>query len=291
MNRVDAHLHLWQLARADYGWLTPALAPLYRDFLPADVDAQLQATGIERCVVVQAAPSEAETRYLFALAREARWIAGVVGWVDFEAVDVAARIAALVRDGNGLLKGLRPMVQDLADADWLARPELDAAFDALVAHGLAFDALVKPVHMPALQARLRAHPTLRVVVDHGGKPDIGNNAFDAWAAGIAALARHPGVHCKLSGLLTEAAAGAGIDALLPYMVQLAESFGPQRLLWGSDWPVLTLRADYAHWLALASALVDRCVPGHAEAVFGANAIAFYRLAQATPPSDSTGNPP
>ncbi len=277
MSRVDAHLHCWRLARGDYGWLTPALGALYRDFEPADIVATLAAHDVTMAVLVQAAPSENETRHLFALASGDPRLAGVVGWCDFATPDAAARIAALVRDGAGLLKGLRPMVQDLADPRWLASPTLDAAFDALLAHDLAFDALVRPLHYPALLARLRRHPRLRVVVDHAGKPDIAGHGFDAWADGIAELAAQPGVHAKLSGLLTEAAPGADSDALAPYVAHLFACFGPRRLIWGSDWPVLTTRSDYAGWLAMAQALVARHAAGDRDAVFAGNAIAFYRL--------------
>ncbi|MCC8618831.1 amidohydrolase family protein [Xanthomonas vesicatoria] len=287
MSRIDAHLHFWHLARGDYDWLTPALAPLYRDFAPHDVDDALDAAGVGSVVVVQAAATEAETCYLFELARDEPRIAGVVGWVDFAAPDAAARIGALVRAGGGLLKGLRPMVQDIADAQWLAGADLDAAFDAMLAHDLAFDALIRAVHVPALQARLKRHPQLRVVIDHGGKPQIAAGEFVAWAAGMAALAQHPNVHCKLSGLLTEAAPGAGMDALEPYVAHLFARFGAQRLLWGSDWPVLTLRADYAQWFDLAQQLVTRHAAEHADAVFGDNARTFYRLPWPAAPTHGT----
>lgn len=157
MSRVDAHLHFWHLGRGDYDWLTPELSALYRDFGPDDVSAALDAADVDSVVVVQAAATEAETCYLFELARDTPRIAGVVGWVDLAAPDAPARIGALVRAGGGLLKGLRPMVQDIADVQWLASPALDAAFDALIAHDLAFDALIRAAHVPALQARLQRH--------------------------------------------------------------------------------------------------------------------------------------
>jgi L-fuconolactonase len=281
MKRVDAHVHFWQLSRGDYDWLTPALVPLYRDFLPADVSAELDAAEVDRVVVVQAAATEAETRYLFALAEADPRIAGVVGWIDFDASDAAARIAALCADGGGLLKGLRPMVQDIADPNWLARPELDPAFDAMIEHDLAFDALIRSVHARALETRLHRHPRLRVVIDHAAKPDIAGGEFAGWAAALTTLARYPSVRCKFSGLLTEAAPGADSETLTPYAAHLFAQFGPQRVLWGSDWPVLTQRADYAQWLALAQALVAHEAPDHEAAVFADNAAAFYRLAPAT----------
>jgi L-fuconolactonase len=276
---IDAHLHLWRLDRADYAWLTPALGPaLYRDVLPEHALPYLHAAGVQRALLVQAAATEAETRYLLQLACGQPWVAGVVGWVDLAAVDVRQRIALLQHEGAGLLKGLRPMVQDIADVNWLARAELDAGFDALVAHGLAFDALVRPVHFDALSQRLAHHPGLRAVLDHAGKPDIAQGGLGAWAAGLQALAaRHPGLVCKLSGLLTEAAAATTIDALRPCVREVFGCFGPGRVMWGSDWPVLNLRSDYASWHTMARTLVAEFAPGHEANVFGNTARRVYDL--------------
>ena len=284
MNVIDAHQHYWRVQRGDYGWLAAAPHVLRRDFLPFELDPHRAAAGVQRAILVQAAPTEAETRFLFELARADRAVAGVVGWVDFEAPDVDARIAALVRDGEGLLLGLRPMAQDIDDADWLARPELDAAFASLQRHQLAFDALVRPDQLPALLARLQREPQLRAMLDHGGKPIIdGVASFDDWAAPIAALAERTTLCCKFSGLLTQLAPNLAEAALAPYIEHLFACFGPARLLWGSDWPVLTLRGDYAHWFELARAYVQRLAPGHEEAIFGGNAAAFYRLVPMTYP--------
>lgn len=282
MRRIDAHQHYWCLARGDYGWLTPALATLYRDFLPAALSPQRSACGIEATVLVQAAASEAETRYLFELARTEPSIAGIVGWVDFEAADVRARLQALVRDGGGRLKGLRPMVQDIPDPRWLERSALDAAFEALLEAGLCFDALVQPAQWEALGQRLQRHPGLRAVLDHAGKPAIARDGFHPWAKSLQRLARIGSLHCKLSGLLTEAApeghgAAAGWPELDRYVAHIFDCFGPERVLWGSDWPVLTLRAEYGRWFELARALVGRHAPGEEAAVFGGNAARFYRL--------------
>jgi len=277
MRLIDAHQHYWCLARGDYSWLTPELGPLYRDFLPAALAADRAACGIGATVLVQAAATEAETRYLFELARAEPSVAGIVGWVDFEAADVRARVQALVRDGGGYLKGLRPMVQDMPDPRWLERGALDAAFEALMAEDLCFDALVKPPQLGALARRLRRHPRLRAVLDHAGKPAISGGEYDDWAAALLQLARSGELHCKLSGLLTEAAPEADEADLGRYVAHVFDCFGPGRVLWGSDWPVLTLRADYRRWFELARALVRRHAPGHEAAVFGGNAARFYRL--------------
>jgi L-fuconolactonase len=281
MSLIDAHQHYWRLARGDYEWLTPQLGPLYRDFEPAELAAQLASSGIGATVLVQAAATEAETRHLIALAEQHASIAGIVGWVDFEAVDVGERMARLVDAGRGIVKGFRPMIQDIADPRWLDRATVDAAFDALAAAELSFDALVAPRHLELLRQRLQQHPTLRAVLDHAGKPDIARGvdspAIEAWALQLEQLARETPICCKLSGLLTEAAAGADAATLDPYVGHVFACFGPGRVLWGSDWPVLTLRGSYEQWFEMARALVRRHAPGAEAAVFGGNAQRFYRL--------------
>jgi L-fuconolactonase len=277
VNRIDAHQHYWSVQRGDYGWLTPDQTLLYRDFTPADLKDQLAECAVGATVLVQAAPTEAETRYLFALARQHASIAGIVGWVDFEAADAADRIRRLVHDGAGKLKGLRPMIQDIPDPQWLDGRALDAAFETMLAHELVFDALVTPAHLAVLDRRIRRYPDLKVVLDHGGKPDIGAGGLEPWASQMQQLAGSTRMYCKLSGLLTQAGKGAGVAELDAFVARLFECFGPERILWGSDWPVLTLRASYRQWLEIALELVHRHAPGREQAVFCDNAVRCYRL--------------
>lgn len=291
MSLIDAHRHYWRTDRGDYAWLRDADPALQRDFLPADLAAQQAAAGVTGSVLVQAAATEAETRYLFELARADPGILGVVGWVDFEAPDAALRIRALARDGEGLLLGLRPMAQDHPDPDWLARPALDAAFGCLQELELCFDALVRPMQLPALRRRLQREPELRAVLDHAGKPDIVHDGFDDWATRIHELAELPKVCCKFSGLLTELAPGMPSDALDRWVAHLFACFGPARLIWGSDWPVLTLRGSYAEWLELARALVQRHAPHALERVFSRNALAFYRPRRTQALREAAGSHP
>ncbi len=271
---IDAHQHFWQLARGDYGWLTPALAPIHRDFGPADLAPLRRAQGIAASILVQAAPTEAETLFLLDIAKHNESVAGVIGWCDFEAADAAAHIARLASDP--LLVGLRPMVQDIPDPDWLLRPNLDTAFTAMQQHGLVFDALIKPLHLPRLLQLMDRHPGLCMVIDHGAKPDLRPGTdLTTWCKDIADLAALPQMHCKLSGLVTEAGNNWQPEDILPAMQHLLDCFGATRLLWGSDWPVLELAGSYADWFTLCQSLLAP-LPLEAQAdIFGGNAARLY----------------
>lgn len=274
---VDAHQHFWRVARGDYGWLGPSAGALYRDYLPQDLAPLLKVNGVGTTVLVQAAPTEAETHFLLRLARENAFIGGVVGWVDFEADDAPRRIAALVEAGAGRLRGLRPMLQDIADPRWIIRPGLDAAFAAMMQHDLVLDALVRPQHLESLRERLLRHPPLRAVVDHAGKPDIAGGVLEPWAAQLARVAADTGSYCKLSGLLSECGSRRSAAELAPWVTRIFESFGPERVLWGSDWPVLNAVGSYGDWLKISRTLIERCAPGHTGAVLAGNARRLYGL--------------
>jgi len=277
---VDAHQHYWDPSRGDYGWLTPSLGTLYRAFGPQDLAPLRSAVGIDRTVVVQAAPTLDETRYLLDLARADDTIAGVVGWVPLDAPDAPALIAEFAK--VPVFKGIRPMLQDLPDDRWILQPALAPAINAIIDADLGFDALVFTRHLPALTEFALRYPRLKIVIDHGAKPPIGEgpHGWQAWADGMATLAGLPQkLHCKLSGLVTEAGPGWNIDTLRPYVAHLLRHFGPLRLLWGSDWPVLNTHGDYRRWHAVSRALMDENdVDSDAcAAVFGGNAQRFYRL--------------
>ncbi|KQM62740.1 amidohydrolase [Sphingomonas sp. Leaf17] len=271
--RIDAHHHLWDPGRGDYGWLTPVMGGLYRTFSADDLSPLLAAAGIDGTLLVQAAPTEAETDWLLDIARATPWIAGVVGWLDLEAADITGRIAA--RAADPLFVGVRPMLQDLAQRDWILRAGLTPALAALAAHGLVFDALIAVDQIDVVVTLAARHPDLTIVIDHAAKPLIGDAAgWSPWADGMDRLAARPNVACKLSGLLTEAPAGADTEMLHPYAAHLLAAFGADRLVWGSDWPVLTTTASYADWWRIAAALIPAA--DH-QAVFGGNAVRLYRL--------------
>jgi L-fuconolactonase len=265
---IDAHLHLWRLGRNGFVWPGPDLPAIHRDFTIEDARKVTKPAGVESVVLVQSQPSDADTDFLLELAEGEKFIRAVVGWADLLSPEAPARIAALARSRK--LRGLRPMLQDLPDG-WITNPALDPAIEAMIEHGLAFDALVYTRHLPGLRRFAERHPSLRMVIDHAAKPPIASGEKDAWRCAIAALADLPQVHCKLSGLLTEAGARRDEAALAPYVEHLLVRFGASRLIWGSDWPVLTLAGEYQSWLAQARHLTGG-TPGD---IFGGNAVRFY----------------
>ncbi|HEX5328177.1 MAG TPA: amidohydrolase family protein [Acetobacteraceae bacterium] len=272
---VDAHHHVWRVARGDYGWLTPDLA-ICRNYGLADLCPLLD--GITATVLIQAAPTEAETAFMLETARASEGLVrGVVGWTDLAAWDAPDRIAALAREP--LLKGLRPMLQDIAETEWILGNDVQPALRAIAASGLRFDALIQPRHLPTMLTLCARHPDLPVVIDHAAKPDIAGGGFEPWASNIARVARETPALCKISGLATEAAPGWRTDDLRRYVDHLLEAFGPRRLMWGSDWPVIELAGGYARWRTTSLELLDGLGSAEREAILGGTARRFYRLEQ------------
>lgn len=272
---IDAHFHCWQLDRNDYGWLTPALAPIYRDVTIDDWSTQAAPHGVTGGVLVQAAPTEAETVFLLQQADRHPEVLAVVGWVDLLASDAPARIEALARHPQ--LKGLRPMLQDIADPGWILQSALEPALQAMADHGLVFDALVKSVHLPHIQTLARRYPALRIVIDHAAKPDIAAGQWQPWADAMQHIAGETAAFCKLSGLLTEAGSSPQPDASRRWAGHVLAVFGPARVVWGSDWPVLELAASYADWHAESQQLLAQLGDDERGAVLGGNARRLYSL--------------
>ena len=274
--RIDAHQHFWRIDRGDYGWLSKQQFPnLYRDFLPEDLAPLLARGRIDRTVLIQAAESVAETEFMLALAAQTPFVAGVVGWVDFASPEAPDQIARLAE--NPRLKGMRPMLQDLADSEWILRPEVHPAVDALARNGLRFDALIKPPQLPAIRRFLDRHPDLPVVIDHAAKPQIAAGLIDAWAQHMRGLARESRAVCKLSGVATEAAPDWTVETMRPYVDVLMDAFGPARLMFASDWPVLTENGDYLGWLATVETLTAGLSGAEKDQVFGGTAARFYGI--------------
>jgi L-fuconolactonase len=275
MMRIDAHQHFWRIVDDKRSWPPPSLAALHRDCLPGELAPLLRRHGVARTVLVQSLPNEDDNLFMLDLARSHAFIGGVVGWVDMKRADAPDRIAALAR--NPQFKGLRPMLQDLGDDGWIDDAALAPAVHAMFEHGLSFDALVLTRHLPALLRFAERFPGLPIVIDHCAKPGVAQGAMEPWRSDMARLAALPSVHCKLSGLVTDAGAGWNLASLRPYADIILELFGPGRVMWGSDWPVLNLVSDYAEWSAASEALLANCNEAERRAVFGLNAQRFYRL--------------
>jgi L-fuconolactonase len=271
---IDAHQHFWRIGQNDCVWPTPELAAIHRDFEPSDLRAAA-GSDLVGAVTVQSQPSDADTDWLVRLSEDEPLILGVVGWVDLLSPQAPERIAAL--SARPKFKGVRPMLQNLPDEAWIARSDLAPAIDALVMHDLSLDALVFTRHLPHLLILATRRPDLRIVIDHGAKPPIAGDAFDEWAEAMSRLAALPQVHCKLSGLLTEARPDQPPEAIAPYVERLIALFGPDRLMWGSDWPVVNLATNYAAWLGQARNFPALRDPAFAQAVFSDAARRFYRL--------------
>lgn len=276
---IDAHHHLWDPARADYPWLTEELATIRRQFAPEDIAPLIGLAGIDRTILVQTLSSSAETRDFLATAAKHEFIAGVVGWVDLRQPAVAEAIAGL-RGGTGgsRLVGIRHQVQDEPDADWLLRPEVARGIAAVGAAGLTYDLLVRSRELPAALATVRAHPTVSFVIDHLAKPPIRSGELEPWLSLVRPFGELDNVAAKVSGLVTEADwRGWQVDDLRPFVDGALETFGPDRLLFGSDWPVCLLAATYQEVLDAARSATALLSPSERDQVFGEVARRVYRL--------------
>ncbi|WP_331353242.1 amidohydrolase family protein [Cellvibrio sp. UBA7671] len=280
---IDAHQHIWQLGEHDCCWPTPDLVAIYRNFGVEDVLPLARFAGVTGSVLVQSQESDADTDYLLAVAEQSDFVKAVVGWVDLAAESASARIAHLA--GHPKLRGLRPMLQSLPDDDWILRPELELAIAAMKGHKLSFDALVYTRHLPHLEQFARRHPDLPIVIDHAAKPAViaTDRPADDWRNAIASIARLPNVHCKISGLPAESGKDQGQAELAPYIQYLLTVFGAERLMWGSDWPVIGLAPNkqltiYKNWLNLVQHALTGCKLGEIESVFIGTSLRFYRIA-------------
>ena len=269
---IDSHHHVWRLARGDYDWLTPDLS-IHRDYTLDDLRPQLG--DITATILVQAAPTDAETAFLLDVAEQSDGlVAGVVGWTDLAAPDAPARIEALA--AHPKLVGLRPMLQDHPDPTWILRPDLEPALRTMAQAGLVLDLLILTHQLDQVSKLATAHPDLRMVIDHAAKPPIARKLFEPWATRITEAARHQNVWCKLSGLATEAGPDWRPADLQPYVDHLLGIFGPERLLWGSDWPVLDLAGGYRSWRDATDLLLTGLPPAARASILGETARALYR---------------
>ena len=278
MIRVDAHQHYWNPSRGDYHWMPVNHPVLSRVYGPANLASHLAAAGVDKTVIVQAAQSIEETEYLLGIADATPSVLAIVGWVDFENRDHLRHLQRYA--GHSKFAGVRPMIQDIADDNWMLREDVQWAFAALADLDLTFDALGFPRHLENFLTIFKRYPGLRAVVDHCMKPKIGDHGtrdagFEFWAAGMTRIAQDTGALCKLSGLVTEAEGGWTLAKLRPYAVHVLEAFGPSRVMWGSDWPVCLMQAPYARWHEAAHLLYGGLSRMDRDKIFGRTAMAFY----------------
>ena len=282
--RIDAHHHYWEPRRGDYGWLDPGDPVLGRRFGPRDLAPCLRRHGIEATVLVQAAETVEETEYLLGIA-DATDSAAVVGWVDFEKPEHRRHLERLARHPK--FAGVRPMIQDIPDVDWMLRDDVQWAYEAVIDVDLAFDALGFPPHLEIFLTLFRRYPDLRVVIDHCMKPRIRDHrtepaAFHDWADRMSRLAEETSAVCKLSGLVTEAGEDWTVADLRPFTDHVLSAFGPERVMWGSDWPVCLRRATYDAWWEASQVLTSHLDEAARDAVFGGTAARFYRIETGDP---------
>lgn len=280
MTRIDAHHHLWELAARPQDWLEgPGMAAIRRDFTLADLRSETAAGRIDRTILVQVLPDLDETVQFLALADGSSLVAGVVGWIELTAGPVEEVLAGLrVVPGGDKLVGIRHLVQGEPDPAWLNRPDVRRGLRAVADAGLVYDLLTLPHQLPAAIDTVRALPQLTFVLDHLSKPPIASGETEPWASRLRELAAEPNVFCKLSGMVTEAdRAGWRVEDLRPYAEAVLDAFGPERVMFGSDWPVCLLAASYSDVCDAADRLTAHLNADERADIFGGTAARAYRL--------------
>ncbi len=272
---IDAHQHFWHFDSVRDAWITDDMAIIRRDFLPADLEPVLAANGIDGCVAVQAAQLEEETLFLVRMAQSYDIIKGVVGWVDLQSEHLVDRLTELTKHPQ--IKGFRHVAQAEPN-DFLMRPTFVDGIRQLAAFGLTYDILIYPGQLKAALHLVRSVPEVNFVIDHLAKPYIKKGEISRWSNFMTQIAKHPNVSCKLSGMVTEADWQSWSKKdFFPYLDVVFEQFGPDRLLFGSDWPVCLVAANYTQVKTLVEEYVLAWGEEVRAKVFGANAMSFYRL--------------
>ena len=279
--RVDAHQHFWEYTPEEYPWMDEPLSLLKRHFLPPDLLPELMKAGLDGTVAVQARQSLEESRWLLELSDQYPAILGVVGWVDLCTTNVDDQLERF--QTHPKFVGVRHVVQDEPDDSFMLRPDFQRGIQALAQHHLTYDILIYPHQLPAALALVRKFPDQPFVVDHLAKPLIGKQVIKPWCDQMAELASYPHVECKLSGMVTEATWGQWQpDDFKPYLDAVFRHFGPDRLMYGTDWPVCLLSAEYQAVHALIMNHIASFTVEEQDAIMGTNAIRFYDLKVAAP---------
>jgi L-fuconolactonase len=274
---IDSHHHLWRFDQARLPWIAGSMPALRQDYLPADLEAAIAGTGVERTILVHAQQNVEETAWMLEVARAHPRIAGVVGWAPLAAPGIEATLERLA--GDTALRGLRHIVHDEPDDRFLLRDDFNRGVTRLRPHRLVYDVLIFAAHLPHAIAFVDRHPDQPFVVDHIAKPVIRAAAFDtAWAAGLRELARRPHVTCKLSGVVTEVRDPTWSASLIqPYLEVALEAFGPSRLMFGTDWPVCRLKCEYADWVTAIRGYIAPLSAAEQAAIMGGTAARVYGI--------------
>ena len=274
--KIDAHHHLWQYQTTDYGWIDDNMTGLKRDFLPADLEKELHAAGIDGTVTVQARQTSGETSWLLDMAARSPFIRGVVGWAPIASENFPAVLERLCTQER--LKGLRHVIQDEPDDNFILGEKFNTGISRLKDTSLVYDILIFEKHLPATIEFVDRHPHQVFVLDHVAKPKIRDRVMDPWRAHIAELARRENVYCKISGMVTEANwLSWSKEDLWPYLEVVLESFRPERLMAGSDWPVCLLASSYGNWFKTLHELLGEFSITERDQMFGLTASHVYRL--------------
>jgi len=277
--KIDAHQHFWHYTPEAFGWIDDRMQAIGRDFLPEDLLPQIRAAGLDGVVSVQARQTVEETRWLLELAHTHAFIKGVVGWVPLVSPDVGGVLERFA--GDDLLAGVRHVLQDEPDDDYMLRADFNQGIDLLQRYDLAYDVLIFERHLPQTIAFVDRHPDQRFVIDHVAKPRIQDGVMAPWNSHLKRLAERPNCYCKVSGMVTEADWCTWTEAdLRPYWETVLEAFGPSRLLFGSDWPVCRLACDYARWYQTVAQFIAPLSDAEQARILGGTAADIYRLAPA-----------
>ena len=273
---IDSHQHFWQVGRFDYPWMTNDVEVLYRDYLPPTLEPILERNGVAKTVLVQASDSMAESRWLLSLADAYPFIAGVVGWVDLEGPEVQQQLDELTTHQK--FKGVRHLVESESADNWLAQPAVLRGLQQLASSGTSYDLLVHTRHLKHVRTVAETCPNLSLVIDHAAKPPIALGEIKEWAQELRPVAVYKNIHCKLSGLVTEANYnGWQVDDLRPFVECVLDLFGAERLMFGSDYPVCLVAASYDRVLESLQEILKDLNAEEQKQIFAGNASKFYRL--------------
>lgn len=274
--KLDAHQHFWEYNIAEYGWIGEEMKAIRQSFLPHDLEPILTQSGMDGCIAVQARQSLTETEWLLQLADQYEFIKGVVGWVDLCSDDVRNQLELLA--SNPVLKGVRHVIQDEPDLQYVLREDFQRGISLLKEYDLAYDLLVSKEQLPYAVDLVKAFPEQRFVLDHLAKPDIKSGILSPWREALQSLAAQPNTYCKLSGIVTEADWASWTPSDFTSYLNIAiEAFGAERLMFGSDWPVSNLAASYSEVYGLIKTHIQSLSESEQQMILGGTCAAFYQI--------------